>query len=56
MKEVTITFKCKEFSPDSSIKAGDIVTYKGKVYIFEGWEFGEYAMGKNVETGEQEYL
>jgi hypothetical protein len=51
-KKVTIEVEVKDWQ-DSDIKVGDYLEYKGEVYVFEGYEHGNYPIARNVQTGEQ---
>lgn len=41
---------------DNDLKVGDYIEYRGKVYKFEGWEYGSNPIIKDIETGEQSIL
>jgi hypothetical protein len=51
-KRIYIEVEAKEWGVDD-IKKGDYFTYKGKVYVFEGYEYGTYPFARDVETDEQ---
>ena len=38
---------------DGKVSKGDYLEYKGKLYKFDGYDYGTYPMATNVETGEQ---
>lgn len=38
---------------DSSLSEGDFVKYQKKIYKFDGWEYGHYAILRDLDTNEQ---
>lgn len=49
-----ILTKVKKLS--SKLKKGDYVEHDGKVYLFEGWDYGTYPICRDLETNEQVQL
>ena len=41
---------------DKGLKSGDYIKHNGKLYIFEGWDYGTYPICRDVETNEQVQL
>jgi hypothetical protein len=53
-KYILTKVKVKKLS--SKPKKGDYVEHDGKVYLFEGWDFGTYPICRDLETNEQVQL
>ena len=51
---VLIKTKVKKLS--SKLIKGDYIEYNGKVYLFEGWDYGTYPICRDLETNEQVVL
>ena len=41
---------------DKDLKPGDYIEYDGKIYEFDGYDYGTYPICKDIETGEQVQL
>lgn len=50
-KYILTKVKVKKLS--SKLTKGDYVEYNGKVYLFEGWDYGTYPICRDLETNEQ---
>lgn len=48
----TIEVDIKDWTSDK-LRKGDFFEYKDEVYRFEGYDFGTYIIGTNIETNEQ---
>lgn len=44
----------KEF--DFNLKKGDVFKYNGRIYSFDGWDYGTYPIATDYLTGEQKQL
>lgn len=51
-KEIYIKIKPKDLF-DKSVVDGDYVDYKGRIYKFNGWEYGHTAYLTDIETNEE---
>lgn len=51
-----ILTKAKVKKLSSKLKKGDYVEYNGRVYLFEGWDYGTYPLCRDLETNEQVQL
>ena len=53
MKEMTVTLKnIKDFRFVSDPSVNDLYIYDDRVFVFIGYEYGTYPIGKDIETGE----